>query len=216
MNRELEDRLKLAPKEEREILDQIRNDHELIARLRITPQELEALSKCALLGTLTCKQDMLFILRQIREATGPTADQAPIVSQPLRDDGRDDAPLPDFRRMQARVAPSIIPEPGSLDSITRRRLPEQFGVLFWVGILIAGLVWNGIIVMSRWRDGFMTSIGSPVSQPLASNAWYSQLDRFSVLLAWEALFVVVIVGVSYLRSTRNSRRFKVRPGRRFN
>src|SRR5580698_1665661 len=59
------------PSQERSILDQIRNDHELVARLSITPQELEALSKCALLGTLTCKEDMLFILRQIREARRP-------------------------------------------------------------------------------------------------------------------------------------------------
>jgi len=59
------------PPQERSILDEIRDDHELVARLSITPQELEALSKCALLGTLTCKEDMLFILRQIREATRP-------------------------------------------------------------------------------------------------------------------------------------------------
>ncbi len=57
--------------QERPILDQIRDDHELVARLSITPQELDALSKCAFLGTLTCKEDMLFILRQIREATSP-------------------------------------------------------------------------------------------------------------------------------------------------
>ena len=60
------------PSEERAILDEIRNDRELIHRLGITSQELEALSKCALLGTLTCKQDMLFILRQVREATNST------------------------------------------------------------------------------------------------------------------------------------------------
>lgn len=66
------------PSQERSILDQIRNDHELVARLSITPQELEALSKCALLGTLTCKEDMLFILRQIREARRPDSEaQAP-------------------------------------------------------------------------------------------------------------------------------------------
>jgi hypothetical protein len=66
------------PSQERSILDQIRNDHELVARLSITPQELEALSKCALLGTLTCKEDMLFILRQIREARRPDPEaQAP-------------------------------------------------------------------------------------------------------------------------------------------
>jgi hypothetical protein len=82
------------PSQERSILDQIRNDHELVARLSITPQELEALSKCALLGTLTCKEDMLFILRQIREARrpdpeaqaprGPGASTASTASAPLR------------------------------------------------------------------------------------------------------------------------------------
>src|SRR5208337_4093895 len=78
MKGELQDQLILAPRTERAILDEIRNDRELIARLRVTPQELEALSKCALLGTLTCKQDMLFILRQIREATSPDIDHATI------------------------------------------------------------------------------------------------------------------------------------------
>jgi hypothetical protein len=63
--------IQAPPPQEPSILDQIRNDHELVTRLSITPQELEALSKCALLGTLTCKEDMLFILRQIREARRP-------------------------------------------------------------------------------------------------------------------------------------------------
>ncbi len=63
--------MQAPPPQEPSILDQIRNDHELVARLSITPLELEALSKCALLGTLTCKEDMLFILRQIREARRP-------------------------------------------------------------------------------------------------------------------------------------------------
>jgi hypothetical protein len=63
--------MQAPPSQERSILDQIRDDHELVARLSITPQELEALSKCALLGTLTCKEDMLFILRQIRDARRP-------------------------------------------------------------------------------------------------------------------------------------------------
>src|SRR5208283_1125482 len=66
--------IQAPPPQEPSFLDQIRNDHELVARLSITPQELEALSKCALLGTLTCKEDMLFILRQIRDARpGPKA-----------------------------------------------------------------------------------------------------------------------------------------------
>lgn len=63
--------MQAPPSQERSILEQIRNDHELLARLSITPQELEALSKCALLGTLNCKEDVLFMLRQLREATRP-------------------------------------------------------------------------------------------------------------------------------------------------
>jgi hypothetical protein len=69
--------MQAPPSQERSILDQIRNDHELVARLSITSQELEALSKCALLGTLTCKEDMLFILRQIRDARRPDPNPEP-------------------------------------------------------------------------------------------------------------------------------------------
>ena len=76
------DQTDFIPSEERAILDEIRNDRELIHRLSITSQELEALSKCALLGTLTCKQDMLFILRQVREATNSTIDQPTVFPKP--------------------------------------------------------------------------------------------------------------------------------------
>lgn len=216
MKSELHDQLKLAPKEERAILDEIRNDRELIARLKITPQELEALSKCALLGTLTCKQDMLFILRQIREASGPGLDQPIVFPQPSYDDGEREEPLPDLRRIRDRIAPATTTEASPLDGIVRRRLPEQVGVLFWVVILIAGLLWNGIIVMSHWRDSFMASIGNPAGAPVLSDGWLSHIDRSSYLLAWEALFVVLVVGFTYLRSTRNSRHFRVKPGRRLN
>jgi hypothetical protein len=215
MNNGTQDHLKLAPREEREILDEIRNDHDLIRRLKITPQELEALSKCALLGTLSCKQDMLFILRQIREATSPSIDHASLLPVPVvaQDEVEDDS-IPDIRSVRSRISPAIGLEQGTFEGIVKRRLPEGFGVLFWVAILAIGVVWNGIIVVSRWRDSFMTGIGSPVSQVASGDAWYSQLDRFSVLLTWEVAFVVLIVGAVYLRSHRESRRFKVRPGRR--
>src|SRR5712672_817584 len=60
-----------APRDKRELWDQFHQDRELIDRLRITSNEIDMLKRCALLGTLTCKQDLLFILRQIREATSP-------------------------------------------------------------------------------------------------------------------------------------------------
>jgi hypothetical protein len=220
MKSEMQDRLKAAPKEELAILNEIRSDRDLIARLQITPQELEALSKCALLGTLTCKQDMLFILRQIREATSPAPDQIAIFPQPLQveDDEVEDS-VPDFRHIPIRSTPGIVTEPGSLEGIVRRRLPEQFGVLFWVAVLVIGLVWNGAVIITRWRDNFMTAIGNataPVSQAAASTAWYDRLDHFNFLLTFEILFVGCVATAMYVRSRRNSRRFKVRPGTRFN
>jgi hypothetical protein len=215
MKAENQDQMALAPREERAILDEIRNDRELIKRLSITPQELEALSKCALLGTLTCKQDMLFILRQIREATSPTIDQAAaLFPLPAKLEELDHEPGPDLRQIKARVAPMSIPEAGSLDSIARRRLPEQLGVFFWVAVLAVGLVWNGVIIISKWRDNVITSFGTAVSQVTISDSWYSKLDHLNVLLFWEILFVGAIAFLIHLKSQRDSRRFKVRPGQR--
>ena len=214
MNNETPDSTNLAPREERAILDEIRNDHELIARLRITPQELEALSKCALLGTLTCKQDMLFILRQIREATGASFDHANLFSAPALPVAmpEDDPAVPDIRQVRGRIIPAVGLESST---VARRRLfPVRFGILFWGAIVTVGVIWNSIILISRWRDSFMTTIGSPISALTPGDAWYAHLDRFSVLLTWEALFVVAIVGITYLRSLRGTRRLKVRPGSR--
>src|SRR5260221_9141181 len=110
----------LAPREEQAILDQIQNDRDLIARLHITPQELEALSKCALFGTLTCKQDMLFILRQIREASSPTIDHRTLFPKP-DEKALEENPVPDLRTIATRVAPTITPGAASVDGSVRRR-----------------------------------------------------------------------------------------------
>jgi hypothetical protein len=208
------DPVNLAPREERAILDEIRNDRELIRRLKITPQELEALSKCALLGTLTCKQDMLFILRQIREATSPTIDHTTLFPKPPESAAPEEGSGPDMRASVIRVAPIIIPEPGSLDTIVSKRRPEQIGVLFWVVILVASLVWCGVLIMTRMRDSMVTIVGSPVSQAPVSNWWYDKMDHVNVLLFWEVLFVVAIAIGMQIKSQRSSRRFKIRPGRR--
>ena len=175
----------VAPPQERAILDQIRDDHELVARLKITPQEIEALSKCSFLGTLTCKEDMLFILRQIREATSPSSsEQMPVSPQPYSEDEEQEDPLPDFRQIQSRFAPEIIPEPGSLEGLARRRLSERIVVLFLAAIVAVALFWHGIIALSRWRETFVTKVGMPVSHGPASELWFKHLDRFSVLLSW--------------------------------
>jgi hypothetical protein len=60
----------------------------------------------------------------------------------------------------------------------------------------------------------MTTISALVSQGSPSGAWYDRLDHLETLLFWETLTVVGIATVVYLKSKRNSRRFKVRPGQR--
>ena len=201
----------LTPREEQAILDQIQNDRDLIARLHITPQEIEALSKCALMGTLTCKQDMLFILRQIREATG-TIDHASLFPQPnpRNELGEESA----RRQIATRVAPIILPGPASLESTNRRRIPERFGLLFWVAVLVVGVAWNGWLILSRTHGNFMTTFSSAVSEVADWDGWYNKLDHMNVLLFWEVLLVVAIAGAIHLKSRRDSRRFKVRPGGR--
>src|ERR1700689_2070686 len=148
--------LALAPRDERAILDEIRNDRDLIARLKITPKELEALSKCALLGTLTCKQDMLFILRQIREATTPVIEDTNLFPQPPQDEEPEEDPIPGFRRLPLRPAANRgIPEPGPLANVASRRVPQQFGIFSWVVVLVSGLIWTASIVMSHMHDNLV-------------------------------------------------------------
>ncbi len=202
-----------AQGQERAILDQIRNDRDLIERLNITSQELEALSKCALLGTLTCKQDMLFILRQIREATSSTIDHTALFPQPAAV-VEDTEPTADLPRMTPQTARVVLPDADSVDTTVRRRTPEKFGVLFWAAVLVVGLGWSGMIIVSRWHEIFMTTAGATVSQSSASTVWYARLDHLNVLVFWEILFVGAIALVVYLKSQRDSRRFKVRPGQR--
>jgi hypothetical protein len=213
MKGDLHDQSNLTPREERAILDEIRNDRDLMSRLSITPQELEALSKCALLGTLTCKQDMLFILRQIREATSSTIDHTTLFPKPpeVRELSEDSAPS--LRGMVTHPAAVVIPELGSVDG--RRRISGKFAVVFWVVVLAVGLVWNGVMIISRYRDDFLTTVATPVSQAASSSGvWYDKLDHLNVLLVWEILIVGAIAFVIHLKSQRDSRRFKVRPGRR--
>ena len=207
------DQLNLTPREERAILDEISNDRDLISRLSITPQELEALSKCALLGTLTCKQDMLFILRQIREATSSTIDHTALFPKPPEVKELSEASAPSLRGIVTHPAAVVIPEPGAVGG--RRRMATKFGVIFWVVILAVGLVWNGLMIISRYRDNFLTTVATPVSQAAsASGVWYDKLDHLNVLLVWEVLIVGAIAFAIHLKSQRDSRRFKIRPGRR--
>ena len=59
-------------------------NHGVVERFRVTPEELKALSNASLLGSLTCEQDVKFMLRQIREASEPAEPQATVASEQIR------------------------------------------------------------------------------------------------------------------------------------
>ena len=54
------------------IFEEFCADHESIAALGVTAEEFRELSRASLLGTLTSKDDLLFMLRQIRAALNPS------------------------------------------------------------------------------------------------------------------------------------------------
>jgi hypothetical protein len=57
--------------------------HGVVERFRVTPEELKALSNASLLGPLICKQDVQFMLRQIREASKPAEPQATVAPEQI-------------------------------------------------------------------------------------------------------------------------------------
>jgi hypothetical protein len=59
-------------------------NHGVVERFRVTPDELKALSNASLLGSLTCEQDVKFMLRQIREASKPAEPQATVAPELIR------------------------------------------------------------------------------------------------------------------------------------
>ncbi len=62
------------------IFDEFCADRETVAALGVTAEEFRELSRASLLGTLTSKDDLMFMLRQIRAAMNPAA---PPANEPL-------------------------------------------------------------------------------------------------------------------------------------
>ncbi len=168
------------PQAEREIWDRFSKDRELLERLQVTTQELEALANCVLLGTLTCKQDMLFILQQIRVATESLSEEPTLspIASPRRDDktGAKEPSAPGEHRPAASVR--TVADPGSLEIIARSRAIEQFGVLFGAMLLIGFIMWNFVAGLSTWRHHFLTTIGVQAYYATVPEVWDgNRLDR---------------------------------------
>ncbi len=110
----------------REIVENLRSDRELIARLGVTPEEIETLSGVSMLGRLTCKQDALFILRQIREARGPFV--SPSTPQTFLVPYQKIEPaIPDIGVMSEWIRSTAMAKLRELDSKPRARYRSRFG-----------------------------------------------------------------------------------------
>jgi hypothetical protein len=110
----------------REIVEDLRRDRELIARLGVTPEEIETLSSVSMLGKLTSKQDALFILRQIREARGPfvspsTPDTFLVPYQKI------EPAIPDIGVMAEWIRSTAMAKLRELESRPRARYRSRFG-----------------------------------------------------------------------------------------
>ena len=88
-----------------EIIEEFLSDREAIERLRVTPQEIYTLSSSALLGSLTSKQDMLFMLRLLREDPKSEKPEATALSEPVDVPEEDvvEPPKPDHGEMAERL-----------------------------------------------------------------------------------------------------------------
>jgi len=110
----------------REIVEDFRNDHELIARLGVTAEEIETLSSVSMLGKLTSKQDALFILRQIREARGPfvSPSRPETMLVPYQ---KIEPAIPDIGVMAEWIRSAAMAKLRELDSKPRARYRSPFG-----------------------------------------------------------------------------------------
>jgi len=64
------------------LFDEFCADRETIEALEVTAEELQELSRASLLGTLTSKDDLLFMLRQIRAAMNPATPPSNVPTTP--------------------------------------------------------------------------------------------------------------------------------------
>lgn len=157
------------PQEERPVWEEFCDDHELLERLEVTQQELTALKNCVLLGTLTCKEDMLFILRQIRLATEPSPEETTIspAPGPRRGNKVEDSAKELSSPANYRPLASVRSKPEPASPAVRSRVIEQFGVLCWALVLLGFVMWNLVTGLSNWRQIFLGTIGVHTQQPAA-------------------------------------------------
>jgi hypothetical protein len=111
------------------IIDAFCANRETIAALGVTPVELLELSRASLLGSLTCEDDVLFLLRQIRAATNPTA-PPPVPLESIHiPGGQSDEPTRDFGKITETIRSAALAKLDELDLRAARRRRSAIGRL---------------------------------------------------------------------------------------
>jgi hypothetical protein len=132
---------------QQEIIEEFLGDHELLDRLQVTPQEIQSLSTSSLLGSLTCRQDMLFILRLLREGPNSAEHHATVTPESRHaTDENIEPPTPDPGEMAERIrlgALANLNESDSLKGIVRHSALRRYGVFSAAFVLIQSLLGTG-------------------------------------------------------------------------
>ncbi|MDO8433631.1 MAG: hypothetical protein Q7S58_14595 [Candidatus Binatus sp.] len=203
-----------APNGKREAWEALCRDHELLERLRVTPEELEALRTCALLGSLTGKDDMLFILRMIRGGNTPDFavaveldDDAPEPADSLKEP---EAPRRNFKPAFDRSTIAA-PAPESLAAIARVRVPEQLGVFALIIAFTLGLLWYFVPTIAGFEHHFWSQLGIVPVEATAPAMTASRLGEYRMLIACEVLVVAAALFVTHWIYRNPTKRLKVRP-----
>ena len=196
-----------AQSSQHDIIEEFRNDHQVIERLRVTPQELQALSSASLLGSLTCKQDLLFILGQIREARKPANLQATDPPEPLHvPEEKVEPSIPDFSEMAERIRRDALAKLLESDSSTgsdARSSLRQFGVFSSALVLLAAMTWSCVKLMLNWWHHLSPKLAVPGSSFIERAARLGKTGDSKTLLGGEILLVASAALAIFLRRSRS-------------
>ena len=113
------------------IFEEFCADRETIAALGVTDGELRELSRASLLGTLTCEDDLLFLLRQIRSAMNMNSATPESVSlESIHIPGPQlDVPTRDFGKITETIRSAALAKLDELDLKAARRRRSAIGRL---------------------------------------------------------------------------------------
>jgi len=200
----------------REVWEELCRDHELLERLKVTPAELDSLRNCAFLGSLTGKDDMLFILRMMR--AGNTPDFAVLVDPDSECTEHDEESLDEPEESPA-IKPAFdlstfraaAPAPESLAAIARVRVPEQLTVFALIIAMTFAMLWYFVPAIIGWQHHFWGQLGIATPDPVSQSAVVARVSEYRLLLVSESVFVLAALTLTHWFYRAQTRHLKVRP-----